>query len=67
MNIEALIARKMAARGTAGLHVRLTFQNREPFNYYARDEAKRDAYLNNVLPFVGKEFEGDVLLSVKVV
>jgi hypothetical protein len=72
MDIEAFLAANAARRAANGLHVRITFLDnvREPFNYYAKDTASRDAYLARARAAIGKPDPtglGHVVSSVEVV
>ncbi len=68
MNIEAIIARKKEERRAKGLHVRVTFDGREPFNHYAKNVAERDDYMARVTAAIGKpDVLGHVVRSVEVV
>jgi hypothetical protein len=69
---KAFLAAHAAKRTAAGLHVRVTFKDgvREPFNYYAKDIAARDAYLDRANRSIGKPDPtglGHVVASVEVV
>ncbi|MGM4911454.1 hypothetical protein [Rhizobium sp. 768_B6_N1_8] len=72
MDIEAFLAANAARRAANGLHVRVTFLDnvREPFNYYAKDVAQRDAYLSRANAAIGKPDPtglGHVVASVEIV
>ena len=68
MNIEDLIARKMETRRAAGLHVRVTFDCRGPFNHYAKSIADRDAFIASATRAIGKPDKlGHIVRTVEIV
>lgn len=71
-DIESFLAQVADRRRSNGLHIRMTFQNnvREPFDYYAKDAAARDAYLIRARRQIGKPDPtglGHVVETVEVV
>jgi hypothetical protein len=72
MDIESFLADVAARRTNNGLLVRVTFRDgvREPFNYFAKDAASRDAYLVRARKQIGRPDPtglGHVVETVEVV
>lgn len=72
MDIESFLADVAARRTSNGLLVRTTFRDgvREPFDYYAKDAASRDAYLIRARKQIGRPDPtglGHVIETVEIV
>ena len=67
--MNALIERKQTERRAAGLLVIVTIDNREPFEYYARDIAARDNFIAQYTAMIGypdKTGANQIVRSVEI-
>lgn len=68
MDIEALIARKKVERVAKGLGLRITFDNRAPFNGYYADKATFDHNYALAVASIGKRHrDGTTALTVEII
>lgn len=67
MNIEALIAAKKTERANNGLHIRVEFENRVPYDRYPSTIQQRDYLVEQLRSRIGKrDRAGDVITAVSV-